>query len=117
AVAGPAVTEVQAMTAAELGPDELPDGLDAGERAALGATAARLIAARPLPSAAFRGELRRMTLGPAGLLPRRPTRLRQRILGFVVVGAALVGLAASGLTGAGPLAPRAGGAAHVAEVR
>jgi hypothetical protein len=91
------------MTA--LDPDELPPELAPAERAALAETAAVLLAARPLPSAGFRGALRRSLAGR--LAPSRPPRLRRRVAAFVVAGAVLLLLGASGLTGHGPLAPPA----------
>ena len=84
-------------------PDELPPELDPGERAALAETAALLLAARPVPGAGFRGWLRRATVGAAAA--PRPPRLRRRAAALVAGGALLVLVAASGLTGHGPLAP------------
>ncbi len=101
----------------ELGCDELPPELEAGERAALEETAALLFAARPRPGPAFRGELRRQTVCRGARLAPRPPGLRRRVLGFLALGAVLIALGASGLTGRGPLAPPTDGAGHVAQVR
>jgi hypothetical protein len=105
------------MTMPDFDPDELPADLDPTDRAALAATAAHLLGVRPRPSAGFRGRLRRDILARGGVLPRRPPRLRRRVLGALAAGAALVLLAASGLTGTGPLAPPSGGGGQAAQVR
>jgi hypothetical protein len=105
------------VTPRDFDPGELPDDLDPADRTALAATAARLVAARPVPSPGFRGDLRRETLARGRVLNRRPARLRRRVLAFVVAGALPVLVAASGLTGSGPFAPPTDGAAHVAQTR
>jgi hypothetical protein len=105
------------VTPRDFDPTELPGDLDPAERTALAATAARLVAARPLPRPGFRGDLRRETLARGGVLTRRPARLRRRLLAFVVAGAVPILVAASGLTGYGPFAPPADGAAHTAQTR
>lgn len=66
--------------------------------------AARLEAERPVPRAAFRGELRRALLGSAERRPLEPPRLRLMIAGFTGSGAGLLAIAAVGLAGLGPLA-------------
>lgn len=66
-------------------------------------TARMLQAARPLPSPAFRGELRRrLEAGPA---PRAARGLRVKALSLGVAGVLLLALAAAGVAGGGPLAP------------
>ncbi len=86
-------------------PDELPPELDPAERMALADTAALLLAARPVPTAGFRGALRRATLAQPARA--RPPRLRRRVAALVAGGTLLLLVAASGLTGRGPLAPPA----------
>jgi hypothetical protein len=85
-------------------PHELSFDLDPGERAELSVMAERLLAMRPVPRAAFRGELRRSLLG-RGAAPARPRWLRARVTAYVVSGAALLAIAGIGAAGAGPLAP------------
>ena len=62
----------------------------------------RLEAARPVPTAAFRGELRRRLLDRVGHSP--PARLRLLIAAYGGGGAMLLLVAAVGVAGAGPLA-------------
>ncbi|MBA2504535.1 MAG: hypothetical protein H0V29_01160 [Thermoleophilaceae bacterium] len=79
--------------------------------------AERLERERPVPTAAFRGELRR-SLGSAadGAAGRRPASLWPRVGALAAVGAALLAMATAGLAGTGPLAPsEAGKAAAVAQ--
>jgi hypothetical protein len=57
---------------------------------------------RPVPAAAFRGELRRHLLRGAAASP--PRRLRLLIAAYAGSGLALVAIAAIGVAGAGPLA-------------
>jgi hypothetical protein len=64
---------------------------------------ARLRAERPLPSAAFRGDLRRALLDSPHA--SRPRRLRLLVTAYAGSGLALLLVAAVGLAGAGPLAP------------
>lgn len=61
----------------------------------------RLARSRPVPAAQFRGDLRRTLVGH-----RPPPALRRRIAVCLVSGAALLGVAALGVAGAGPLAPQ-----------
>jgi hypothetical protein len=74
------------------------------EREELGLVAERLEAERPVPGAAFRGELRRAIL--TRLQPRTapPYRLRGLIAAYAGSGFLLLGIAAVGLAGVGPLA-------------
>ena len=66
---------------------------------------ARLEGERPIPRAAFRGDLRRLLLADAGRRPAPPPRLRLVIAGFASSGTVLLAIAAIGLAGTGPLAP------------
>jgi hypothetical protein len=66
-------------------------------------TARMLQAARPLPSPAFRGELRRRLKAAGALRPARG--LRAKALSFGVAGVLLLALAGAGVAGSGPLAP------------
>jgi hypothetical protein len=65
---------------------------------------ARLETERPIPRAAFRGELRRTLLAGAEQRPTAPARLRLIIAAFASSGTALLAIAAIGLAGVGPLA-------------
>lgn len=58
---------------------------------------------RPVPSPGFRGELGRLLR--AVMLVRPISRLRAKALCLAVAGALLLGLAAAGVAGSGPLAP------------
>jgi len=64
--------------------------------------AERLERERPVPSAAFRGDLRRRLLA-GGATHRRPARLRLLITGYASAGSALLLIAAASAAGAGPL--------------
>jgi hypothetical protein len=64
----------------------------------------RLEAERPVPDAAFRGELRRRLLGRAGDARPAPARLRLLITAYGGAGSLLLVLAAVGVAGVGPLA-------------
>jgi hypothetical protein len=64
--------------------------------------AERLEDERPLPSAAFRGDLRRRLLA-AETSHRRPARLRLLIAGYASAGCALLLIAAASVAGMGPL--------------
>jgi hypothetical protein len=65
--------------------------------------AERLRAERPVPSAAFRGELRRRVLLADRRRPVRPRRLRLLVTAYAGSGALLLAIAAIGLAGVGPL--------------
>lgn len=83
------------MTHPDFGP------VDERERAELDALADRLLAARPLPSPMFRGELRRRLV-----VPRRSRRtLRWRAAASLATGLALLLVATLGAIDVGPLAP------------
>ena len=64
---------------------------------------ARLEVARPVPRAAFRGELRRR-LAAQGASRPATRRLRLLITAYAGSGAALLAIAAIGVVGAGPFA-------------
>jgi len=76
-----------------------PAPVDA-EREALDALGARLMAERPVPAAAFRGDLRR-----ALVRAPRSRGVRLRAVAFLASGVALLAVAALGSLGSGPLAP------------
>lgn len=84
--------------------DDFEPGLPPDERAELERLAARLVADRPIPAPAFRGELRRRI---AAAPPRRAAALRARAVAYLVTGTALLAVAALGVNDAGPLAPEA----------
>ena len=83
--------------------DDFEPGIPADERDHLERLASRLVADRPLPRPAFRGELRRS-------LARAPRarRLRLQVVAYLVSGAALLAIAALGVNDVGPLAPHPG---------
>ena len=64
--------------------------------------AERLAIERPLPTAAFRGELRRRLLA-GGAHRARPRRLRALISGYATAGALLLLTGALSVAGVGPL--------------
>jgi hypothetical protein len=67
--------------------------------------AARLESERPVPAAAFRGELRRRLQERSRRIPAAPRRLRLAITAYAGSGLILLAIAAIGVAGAGPLAP------------
>jgi hypothetical protein len=88
-----------------LRPDDLDPSLSPREKAALESMALRLDDERPLPAAAFRGDLRRrLERATDGSLLASRTR-RRLALGYVATGALLLALATAGLAGVGPLSP------------
>jgi hypothetical protein len=62
----------------------------------------RLYRSRPVPSAAFRGALRRQLIADAP--PGRPALARRLVAAYAASGFALLLIAAVGVAGAGPLA-------------
>jgi hypothetical protein len=64
-----------------------------------------LEAERPVPRAAFRGELRRALLTRERRKPQALPRLRLMIAAYAGSGAVLLGIAAVGVAGVGPFAP------------
>jgi hypothetical protein len=83
--------------------DDFEPGIPADERAQLERLAERLVAERPVPRPAFRGDLRRN-------IARAPhaRRTRQCVAAYLVSGAALLAIATLGVNDVGPLAPQAG---------
>lgn len=83
---------------------DLEPGLAPPEIDALVAMAERLRVERPVPRAAFRGDLRRRLLATHAEPTRRarPARLRLLVSVYLGSGAALLLLAGAGLAGAGP---------------
>lgn len=86
---------------------DLEPGLEPPEVDALIALAERLRAERPVPRAAFRGDVRRRLDPARGVRTRRrrPARLRLLVSMYLGSGTALLLLAATGLAGGGPFAP------------
>lgn len=84
---------------------ELEPGVERLQVRALERVAHRLEDERPVPRAAFRGDLRRHleVLGPAATR-WRPARLRLQVATYVASGVALLAVAGLGLAGAGPFA-------------
>jgi hypothetical protein len=87
--------------------DDIEAGVIADERAALASIAERIERDRPVPAASFRGDLRRRLKGSASAMPA--LRRRRLALCCLIGGAGMLGLAAIGLTGLGPLAPDVAG--------
>jgi hypothetical protein len=74
------------------------------EKAAVTRLADRLERDRPVPRAAFRGELRRRLFGTPGERQWRPANLRLHVVAYSSSGVLLLLVAAFGLAGAGPYA-------------
>jgi hypothetical protein len=86
--------------------DELRPYVDSSEAESLDAVARHLTDERPPPRAGFRSELHaRLIELDARQHASRPKSLRAAVAAYMVPGAACLGLAALGLTGAGPLSP------------
>jgi hypothetical protein len=85
--------------------DDFEPGTPADEREHLERLASRLVADRPLPRPAFRGELRRSIARAP-----RARRARLQVVAYLASGAALLAIAALGVNDLGPLAPHAGAA-------
>jgi hypothetical protein len=87
---------------------DLEPGMDPGEAAALAEVGERLRGGRPVPAAAFRGDLRRSLMARAGEAddPRgpAPARLRLWIAANGAAGAGLLFVALLSVAGVGPLA-------------
>ena len=80
--------------------DDFDPGIPADELEQLEQLASRLVADRPVPRPAFRGDLRRRVV-------RTPhaRRLRLRVAAYLASGVALLAIAALGVNDVGPLAP------------
>lgn len=81
--------------------DDFEPGITASEHEQLERLAARLVADRPVPRAAFRGELRRRIATTQPVAPG----LRLRVATYLASGVALLAVAALGVNDVGPLAP------------
>lgn len=84
-------------------PDELGVSTPPAQRIELKAIAQRLEAERPVPAAAFRGDLRRALLGHGRPLSR-PARLRLQIALYGSSGFVLLLAGVFSVAGVGPLA-------------
>jgi hypothetical protein len=84
--------------------EELGAHLDSSEADEIEAVAERLGTERPRPRPGFRAELRRSLSDPSSLtLAMRPKRLRLVVAAYCGSGCLLLGVAAIGLAGSGPL--------------
>jgi hypothetical protein len=83
--------------------DDLRADLEPHDADELLATADALRRGRPVPAAAFRGDLRRRLLRK-GAGASRPRRLWLAVAGSASLGSALLAVAAVGLAGSGPFA-------------
>jgi hypothetical protein len=85
--------------------NEIAADAHGSQQRALERIARRLEDERPVPRAGFRGELRRRleAMGPP-VTSWRPARLRVQVAAYLASGAFLIGVAAVGLAGIGPLA-------------
>jgi hypothetical protein len=81
---------------------DIRDDLEPGAPEDLIRLAHRLEDERPVPTAAFRGELRRRLLA-AESSPSRPARLRLLITSYASAGFALLAVGAASAAGLGPL--------------
>jgi hypothetical protein len=81
---------------------DIRDDLGTGTPEELIRLAERLHRERPVPTAAFRGDLRRR-LVVAGASRARPARLRLLITGYASAGSALLLIGAASAAGMGPL--------------
>jgi hypothetical protein len=89
--------------------DELDPEIPDAERKSLARVAALLASDRPVPSAGFRGRLRRDLVAGAPKPFWRPRRLKLTIGAYAASGLVLLLLAAIGVAGAGPFASGDGG--------
>lgn len=78
--------------------------LPAKEREELALLGDRLEHKRPVPSAGFRGELRRLLITPPRRAPSPQGRYRLWAVSYAGAGAICLAVAAIGLAGAGPFA-------------
>jgi hypothetical protein len=79
---------------------DIREDLEPGESPEVVQLAERLLAARPVPRAAFRGDLGRRLRSRS---PRMRARLRLVIAGYAASGALLLMVGAIGAAGGGPL--------------
>ena len=84
------------------GPRDIRDDFEPDAPDELLRLAERLEHERPVPSAAFRGDLRRQLM-TRSLQPPRPARLRALITGYASAGAVLLLVGAMSAAGTGPL--------------
>ncbi|MEA2156461.1 MAG: hypothetical protein QOE11_2601 [Solirubrobacteraceae bacterium] len=82
---------------------DIRDDLEPGAPEDLIRLAERLEHERPVPTAAFRGDLRRSLLA-RGAAYSRPARLRLLVAGYAGAGSALLLVGAASAAGLGPLA-------------
>ena len=82
---------------------DLRDDLGADAPRELIELAERLDRERPVPSAAFRGDLRRRLVAGSGAAHSRPARLRILIAGYATAGSVLLLAGAASVAGFGPL--------------
>lgn len=85
------------------GRDDIRADLEPGAPQELIELAERLDRERPVPSAGFRGALRRELLAGAVSWQSRPARLRLLITGYAGAGFALLAVGAASVAGVGPL--------------
>lgn len=83
---------------------EFEQDMSPEESEAVARLAERLERQRPVPRAAFRGELRRRLFGTPGERQWRPANLRLHLAAYSGSGILLLLVAALGLAGAGPFA-------------
>jgi hypothetical protein len=88
---------------------ELDPEIPEGERKSLARVAAQLASDRPVPSARFRGQLRRDLVAAQPKPLWRPRRLKLTIGAYAASGLVLMLLALVGIAGAGPFASDDGG--------
>jgi hypothetical protein len=81
---------------------DIRDDLEPGASDELIHLAARLDSERPVPTAAFRGALRRRLLA-GDVMHSRPARLRLLITGYASAGSTLLLIGAASAAGIGPL--------------
>jgi hypothetical protein len=82
---------------------DLVTGMEPEEAVALVSLGQRLRSARPVPAAAFRGDLRRTLMTQAGERGPAPARVGLWIRANAVAGAGLLFVAALSVAGLGPL--------------
>jgi hypothetical protein len=83
---------------------DIRDDLEPHDADELAPYGERMLASRPVPRAAFRGELRRRLVGAQQGLAARPRRLWALAGASFASGSALLFVAAIGVAGSGPFA-------------